>query len=128
LAEPLVDTSVFIDLFRRRPEADEYIGTRLRSGRLAMHAAIAAELIAGVRNKAEQRELDRLCRHARTLIPTENDWALAFRLCRTHTLAAGTDWVDCLVAASAIRLGVPVATINDKHFRPIKGLRVVRPY
>ena len=128
MAEPILDTSVFVDLFKRRPAADEYIGTRLRSGRLLLHAAVAAELIAGVRDRVELREFDALCDRAKKLYPTEADWVLALRLCRVHGRASGTDWVDCLVAASAIRLGVAVATINEKHFKPIRGLRVIRPY
>jgi predicted nucleic acid-binding protein len=128
LPEPLLDTSIFVDLFKRRPAADAYIGTRLRSGRLVLHAAVAAELIAGVCTRTEMREFDGLASMARTLVPTEADWTLALRLCRAHMRSSGTDWVDCLVAASAIRLGVPVATINEKHFKPIRGLRVVRPY
>jgi len=121
LAEPIVDTSVFVDLFKRRDAADEYIGTRLRSGRLAMHAAVAAELTAGIRDRAEMREFEALTRRARTIIPTEDDWTLALRLCRTYAKSSGVDWVDCLVAATAMRLDVPVATINEKHFKPIRG-------
>jgi predicted nucleic acid-binding protein len=128
LVEPILDTSVMVDLFRRRPEADAYVGTRLRSGRLALHAVVAAELLAGIRDRAEQRQFDEILRRAKMLIPTQADWSLAFRLCRTHSRVSGTDWADCLVAASAIRLNAPVATINEKHFKPIKGLRVIRPY
>ena len=62
------------------------------------------------------------------LIPSEADWTLALRLCRAHGRVFGTDWVDCLVAATAMRLGVAVATINEKHFKPIRGLDVIRPY
>lgn len=93
-----------------------------------LHAAVAAELIAGVRNREELRQYDALAAQMKFLIPTEEDWTLAMRLCRVHSRASGTDWVDCLVAASAIRLKVPVATINEKHFRPIKALKVLRPY
>ncbi len=73
MADPILDTSVFIDLFRRKPAADLFVGTRLRSGRLVLHAAVAAELIAGVRNRAEMREFDALCDRARKLYPTEVD-------------------------------------------------------
>lgn len=128
MAEPLLDTSIFIDLFRSSENAEAYIGTRLRSGRLVLHAAVAAELLAGVRSRVELRQFDALCANTRIQYPTRDDWVLALRLSRSHTQSSGTDWVDCLVAASAIRLGVAVATINEKHFKPLRGLRVVRPY
>lgn len=80
MAEPLLDTSIFIDLFRSSADADAYIGTRLRSRRLLLHAAVAAELAAGVRNRAEQRQLDALCAQTRMLYPSDADWNLALRL------------------------------------------------
>jgi len=89
---------------------------------------VAAETLTGIRDRAERRQFDALCDQTRTLIPSGADWTLALRLCCVYARVSGTDWVDCLVAASAIRLGLPIATINEKHFRPIKGLTVIRPY
>jgi predicted nucleic acid-binding protein len=93
-----------------------------------LHAAVIAELTAGLRDRQEARVFDELTAKAKTLIPNEADWTLALHLCRAHAKASGVDWVDCLVAATAVRLDVPVATLNEKHFRVIRGLRVVRPY
>ena len=33
-----------------------------------------------------------------------------------------------LIAAAAVRLHIPVATLNDKHFRSIPSVKVIRPY
>ncbi|MGH7133183.1 MAG: PIN domain-containing protein, partial [Phycisphaerales bacterium] len=82
----------------------------------------------GLRDRNEIKEFDKLTSQTRTLFPTDADWTLAMRLGRLHARSSGVDWVDCLVAATAMRLGVPVATINEKHFRPIRGLKVIRPY
>jgi predicted nucleic acid-binding protein len=43
-------------------------------------------------------------------------------------LSHGVGWPDCLIAATAIRLGRPVATTNVKHFTPFPNLQVIRPY
>jgi predicted nucleic acid-binding protein len=43
-------------------------------------------------------------------------------------LSTRLGWPDCLIAAAALRLDLPLVTLNDKHFKPIRGLRVVRPY
>ena len=43
-------------------------------------------------------------------------------------LSHGIGWPDCLIGATALRLRVAVVTLNDKHFKAIRGLRVVRPY
>ncbi len=126
--EPPLDTSTFVDLFKLKAAAHEYIGTRLRSGRLLLHAAVAAELLTGVRTREEMAEFDELAAQTRPVFPNESDWTLALRLCRAHHRSSGVDWVDCLVAATAIRLGIAVATVNVKHFRPIRGLRIVKLY
>lgn len=107
LPEPLLDTSIFIDLFRGGEAARDYIGTRLRTRRLPLHAAVAAELLAGVRGKSEIRQFDALCAATRPVHPTKSDWTLALRLGRMHTHASGTDWVDCLLAAPACACPCP---------------------
>lgn len=35
---------------------------------------------------------------------------------------------DLIVAATALELGCPVATLNRKHFSQVKGLRVIVPF
>lgn len=128
MPEPLLDTSILIDLLRDRGGAGEFIGTRLRSGRLLLHAAVAAELITGARNNSEQRQLDRLFSFMRMVYPTSNDWDLALQQQRRLRNFSGTDWVDCLISATALRLDIPVATLNERHFKPFSKLKVVRPY
>jgi predicted nucleic acid-binding protein len=56
------------------------------------------------------------------------DMERAVQFVRAYTLAHGTGWPDCLLAATCLRLEVPVVTLNDKHFSPIRGLAVIRPY
>jgi len=60
--------------------------------------------------------------------PTEHDFAAALDwLMRLH-LSHRIGFPDCLIASSALRLGVPVVTLNDRHFRLFRGLTVIRPY
>ena len=40
----------------------------------------------------------------------------------------GVGFHDCLIAAAAVRLRVPVATLDVKHFRSIPAVKVIRPY
>jgi predicted nucleic acid-binding protein len=43
-------------------------------------------------------------------------------------VSLGIGWHDCLIAATAIRLGVSVATLNNGQLRAIPGLLVHRAY
>lgn len=55
-------------------------------------------------------------------IPRKPFLLLRFHL--SHDLGFG----DCLIGTTALRLKLPVATINDRHFRLFKSLKVIRPY
>ncbi|MBM3495088.1 MAG: type II toxin-antitoxin system VapC family toxin [Armatimonadetes bacterium] len=43
-------------------------------------------------------------------------------------MSHGTGLLDALVAATAIRFGLAVATFNSRHFSPFGDLTVVEPY
>ncbi|HMN42055.1 MAG TPA: PIN domain-containing protein [Phycisphaerales bacterium] len=58
--------------------------------------------------------------------PIDFDHCVVFA--KRYSLSHGVGWPDCLIAATALRLGLPVVTLNDKRFKVFKGLRVVRPY
>jgi predicted nucleic acid-binding protein len=91
-------------------------------------AVVAAEVLIGARNLREQREVDRLLADFRIEQIEPADCALSLDLLRKHRLSAGVGWLDCLIAATAMRLHVPVATLNERHFAAIAGLAVNRPY
>lgn len=43
-------------------------------------------------------------------------------------LSHGAHLQDVMIASVAARLAVPLYTLNVKHYEPLPGLRVVRPY
>lgn len=124
----IVDTSVFIDYLKGDERAAVCVIRARGSGGVVMHAVVAAELIAGVLNRSELRRTAALISTCRLVVPDESDVRRALRLLERHVLADGIDWSDCLIAASALRLGAPVVTLNTKHFRVVRGLDVVRAY
>ena len=56
------------------------------------------------------------------------DWLPTLDLLGQLHLSYDVDLPDCLIAATALRLNLAVVTINDRHFRLFKGLKVLRPY
>ena len=57
-----------------------------------------------------------------------DDLVAALSLLRQHRLSASVGWADCLIAATCIRLDLPLITCNVKHFKSLRGLRIIRPY
>lgn len=122
----LVDTCVLIDLSRGKPEAVAWLAS-LPSLPL-VHTLVAAELLVGARNTADMRGLRRLLGGFGVATASPAAQALSVELVARHRLADGVGALDMLLAATALDLGASVATLNERHFRMVVGLSVVRPY
>lgn len=111
MAELLVDTDVLIDHLR---------GTaRLRDdgAQMAVSAVTRCELFAG---RDEEARLRRLLSPMETLSVDAAIAELAGRTRRQTGLATP----DALVAATALRHGLPLMTRNRRHFERVDGLQL----
>lgn len=124
----IIDASVLIDCLRGVPEAQEHLRAASSQGPLTTHFVAAAEVITGARNRSELKGATGLLRRFEMVPTNESDSVHSLRLLRRHRLAGGVGWPDCLIAATCLRLGHTIVTLNDKHFRVFRGLRVIRPY
>lgn len=124
----IIDSSVLIDCPRGRPGAISFLAAQSALGRLRTHLLVAAELLTGARDKNEQNVIDSFVQTFELSMPNETDGLTALNLYRQVRLSHGVDWPDCQIAATALRLGVPVFTQNVKHFAAFPGLIVVRAY
>jgi predicted nucleic acid-binding protein len=123
----LVDTSIFIDYFRGSETAQNWING-FQKGELAYSVVTGAELVAGSRNRREQEQVEKelalypLVYLSAAISATAWDWY------RQYHLSHGVGFLDCLIGASAYHYGLTVCTLNEKHFNPLEGLKVERPY
>ena len=73
MADTILDSTVVIDLSRRRQEAMAYIG--MRPGKyFLLHHVIAAEVLGGAKNRADLRSLDDLLERFTPAAPTREDF------------------------------------------------------
>jgi predicted nucleic acid-binding protein len=128
MAKCLIDTSILVDMFRGHPAAAKFVSVGIGAGEAYVHPLVAAEILAGSRNRREMAQFDRALSAMQSVRGEASDWDACLRLFRTHFLTQGIGWEDCLIAATALRLDFDVATLNVKHFQAIPDLRVVRPY
>lgn len=124
----MLDSSILIDCLRGRAEAIAFLATQSTGTRPGTHLLVAAELLAGARDKNELALIDSFLASFDLAVPTESDGLAALDLYRKFRLPHGVDWPDCQIAATALRIGVEVFTLNVKHFTAFPGLRVVRAY
>jgi predicted nucleic acid-binding protein len=128
VADLVFDTSILVDHTRGIASALAYVRALRHSIRPCAHTVSAAEFLSGARNKKEWREAELYLSQFRMIVPNAGDFRQCLMLLGSHRLRDGIGWPDCLIAASCLRLGIPILTLNDKHFRVVKTLKVIRPY
>ena len=119
----LVDTDVLIWHLRGYPQATHRLDL-LPS--LTISVVSYLEVLQGMRNKAEliavQKMLQR--RQATTLPITEAITKRTTELMEAMTLSHGLQMGDALIAATALKHGLPLLTGNVKHFAAIASLLI----
>ncbi len=120
----LVDTDILIDYLRGHPEAGSFLESRIDE--VSISAVSVAELYQGVREGRERTLLARMV-SALTVLPLTTDIAERAGLFRRdYRATTGGGLADCVIAATAARHGLELATLNGKHFRMLE--RVLTPY
>ena len=124
----IVDSDIVINFLHGNPSAAAFIQTLTDTGAAQTHPVVAAEVYAGARNAVELRLYQDAIRAFRYVPASATDIEASIDLLLAHRLRDGVGWPDCLIAATCIRQGLPLATLNTRHFRVFKGLRLVQPY
>jgi hypothetical protein len=123
----LIDTSAWIEFLRdtRSPVCERV--DKLLGSRIATCDPVRMEVLAGARDQEHLEQLRRLLARA-TLLPTESidfDTAAAlYRSCRSQGKTV-RKLIDCLIAAVAMRAGVPVLHV-DQDFTAIATVADLR--
>jgi predicted nucleic acid-binding protein len=60
--------------------------------------------------------------------PSEDDCNRALVTFANLMLSHGIEVIDTLIAQTAISLDVPIVTLNEKHFKPLAGVKILIPY
>jgi predicted nucleic acid-binding protein len=120
----LLDTTVLIDVLRGRPGTVERLGALRQHGEIPFTTPINVEEIhRGLRESERTAAIHlfdglRIAPIDRVQGVQAGDWR------RDHASNGVTlAQADCMIAAVAVAIGVPLATGNPKHF-PMRELRV----
>jgi predicted nucleic acid-binding protein len=120
----LLDTDLLIDFLRGNRQAVAFLEGE--TAPMAVSALTIAELHAGVRDGEERTQLDELL-SIFGQIPLDPETAGEGGLFRRDFGPShGTGLIDAMLAATALRYGLRLVTLNDKHYPMLKN--VVVPY
>jgi predicted nucleic acid-binding protein len=125
--EYLIETTILVDVFRGKPEAIAWVNNVPMQGR-GVSIITTFELLAGCRNRREQRTVAKEMRNYRLLLLTEDVSRTALSWFERFHLSHGVGFLDSLIGATALHHDLSLATLNIKHFEPLPGVRVERPY
>lgn len=124
----LVETTVLVDYLRGSDAAAEYLDKARADGDLLCSAITHAELIVGSRPRGEIRAIDQLLARFENEPIANGDSTRALTWLRKYYHSRGVWFHDCLLGAAALRRKISIATLNEKHFKALPGVKVVRPY
>jgi predicted nucleic acid-binding protein len=124
----LVETTILVDYLRGSDAAAEYLDKARSEGGLLCSTVTQAELIVGSRTRGEIREIDQLLARFQNEPIASSDSTRAITWLRKYYHSRGVGFHDCLLGAAAVRRKIPIATLNEKHFKALPGVKVVRPY
>src|SRR5215813_10553605 len=123
----LIDTTILVDILRNNSQAIAWVNSMLLQERW-VSVVTYFELLAGCRNRREQRLVAREMRQYHLLMLTEAISSTALSWFARFHLSHGVGLLDVLIGATALHQGTTIATLNMKHFTPLPGVRVERPY
>jgi predicted nucleic acid-binding protein len=123
----LLDTSILIDVLRGYKPARDWVNSIPEAVQF-VSVVTAAELLSGCRNRAEQRSIERELALYQVIWLDEDTSRTALQFYQRFHLSHGVGFLDCLIAATTMMLGLRLMTLNLKHFASFPNLQVEKPY
>ena len=121
--DKLLDTDVLIWYLRGNQSAYDLIHS---IGEFAISAITYMELVQGMRNKDELRNLKKALKQWRvkTIYMDNEISALALFYVEEYFLSHSMQLADALIGATCATHGMTLYTANDKHYKIIKDLDI----
>ncbi|WP_409029266.1 type II toxin-antitoxin system VapC family toxin [Gracilimonas sediminicola] len=120
----IVDTNIFIDFLKGNEDAVHFIQ---KNQPVSTSVVVVSELYSGVKTKAEMNELSSFLSFVNKIDVTEAIARKAGLLRRKYHKSHGIKIPDAIIAATAEQQGVPIATLDKKHFSVLTNNLII-PY
>ena len=117
----LVDTDIVIDFLRGDKQAISHL--KAESDSLCFSAITVAEIYAGIKNKKEETEVERLFSIFPVIAVTDEIAREAGRFVRLYRSSHSVEIPDALIAATCLLSNSSLHTLNVKHYPMFDGLK-----
>lgn len=122
----LIDTDLLIDLANNDSIAKERLVKESEKFLLTISIITELELIVGCRNKQELEALDKFLRQFSIFQLNREISTKAEELMRSYYLSHGLLIADALIAATAIENQIPLLSKNQRDYRFISELNLLK--
>lgn len=120
----LIDTDVLIDISRGSADAADFVDAL--NGEIFISRISAMELIIGARDRRDQTIIEEFIALFDIKELSEQMGNEAYKQLRQYGKSHGLRIADALIAATAKDEDLDLISKNEKHFRPIKGLKYLK--
>ncbi len=124
----LLDSDVMIDILRKYPPAMEWFDALKEDEEIALPGYVMMELIQGCRNKLEQEQLQRTVDSYGVIWLSPNHCNKALGVFTSYHLSYNAGMLDVLIGQTAVAMGLPLHTFNQRHYRFMDSLTTIQPY
>lgn len=116
----LVDTNVLVDHLRGKQHAKDFLAKHTP----ALSHVTVGELIEGVKNQHDLRSVHQAIKDLEVISIEPSISERAIDLMNAFFLSNHLEFLDALIAATAIEHRLTLVTANTKHFEFIKGIKM----
>ena len=121
----IVDTDILIDAGRGVQEAVDCLANIKKNSSLAISVVTQMELLVGAQNKIEQAKLDKFFKQFQIVKIDAAISDKSVELLEAYRLSHGLLIPDSLIAATALTLGAPLISKNQRDYKFIAGLNLL---
>ncbi len=122
----IADADILIEVLRKNPVALSFIRNEVGPYEILISVITLSEIQQGAANKQELLKINRILKQFIEL-PIELGISNKFTdLFNRYVLSHDCGIADMLVAATCLHYRLPLLTINQKHFKHIQGLQLVK--
>jgi hypothetical protein len=122
----LCDTNILIEFYKGRTDVVKAL-TDIGVADIAVSVVTVGELYFGARDKRELQRLQQNLALLQQISIDENISTQCLALLEKYVLSHKLSFPDALIAATAIKLSIPLYTLNLKDFNYIPGLTLHSP-
>jgi len=122
----IIDSDILIDVARKDKTAIERLEEERKKSISAISSVTQMELIVSCRNKTELKHLDEFLEDFEIINLNYVITQKAIELLKEYRLSHGLLIADSIIAATSLILDVSLLSKNQKDFKFIKGLRLIK--